>query len=62
MEEITGEKCQCGGDIVEEINRKFVAIGELPIDGPGSERQWANVSEGFFCLKCGTKYKFPPRK
>lgn len=58
MEKAMGKKCiVCKeGEIVEKIVQKFTSLS-LPIIGPGSRDQFSDVSEGYFCKKCGLKYE-----
>jgi len=59
---LTNGKCRvCGDEILEEINEnEFIGFGP-PIDGPGGEKQWANISKGFYCKGCGIQYRFVPK-
>ena len=53
----------CEGRIVELFVEEFDPKTGPPIFGPGSKRQFKEVSKGYYCDHCGLKYQFvPPAK
>jgi hypothetical protein len=52
----------CKGDIVENIELKYVPTPGSPVIGPRSGSNYQYVSDGFYCKSCGLKYKFVNEK
>ncbi len=63
IEKTSGICMVCNGEIIERIKRIFdPSLGPqvIGVDGP-SNHQFKNVSEGYYCKKCGIKYEFIPQ-
>ena len=62
IKDTEGKCVVCKGQIVETMITEFDPKTGPPIFGPGSKRQFKEVSRGYHCRGCGLKYEFIPIK
>ena len=58
--EPAGECIVCRGQLVPDEHREFDARRGPMVIGHGSKSQYRTVRNGWYCVRCGIKYKHLP--